>query len=69
MKSGNERSLADLVRSFRDATQILEEKFGNDLSKVDKWSTEFTNSLFAYSDICCALGDLFNVDPKEIAFG
>ncbi len=71
MKNWNERGLADLMRSFHDASQILEEKCDGDLSKlskVDKWSFEFTNMLLAYSDVCCALGDLFKIDPMEIVF-
>ena len=67
MKNWNERGLADLFRSYHDASQILEEKY-KDINKADKWSVEFMNTLTAYSDICCALGDLFDVDPKEIAF-
>ena len=69
MKNWNERGLADLMRSFHDASQILEEKCDGDLSKADKWLPEFTNMFLAYSDVCCALGDLFKIDPMEIAFG
>ena len=68
MKNWNERGLADLMRSFHDASQILEEKCDGDLNKADKWSSEFTNMLLAYADVCCALGDLFKVDPMEIVF-